>query len=149
MDNLKTYRVVVDGVYYGKNRTFPALNDYIHACGRHPQIGAKMKRDYQMIAANAIRKQLGKCRITRQVDIHYSYFEADQKRDKDNINAFFAKVFADALQAAQVLINDGWHEIRKYSQDYAVDSKRPRVEITITEVLHAKQDTEREHLPKR
>ena len=43
------HKVVIKGNYYGRTRTLPDLNDYLHECARHPQMGAKMKRDYQMI----------------------------------------------------------------------------------------------------
>ena len=52
------HKVVIKGNYYGRTRTLPDLNDYLHECARHPQMGAKMKRDYQMIVCNAIRTQL-------------------------------------------------------------------------------------------
>lgn len=43
------HKVVIKGNYYGRTRTLPDLNDYLHECARHPQMGAKMKRDYQMM----------------------------------------------------------------------------------------------------
>ena len=48
------HKVVIKGNYYGRTRTLPDLNDYLHECARHPQMGAKMKRDYQMIVCNAL-----------------------------------------------------------------------------------------------
>ena len=45
------HKVVIKGNYYGRTRTLPDLNDYLHECARHPQMGAKMKRDYQKLAA--------------------------------------------------------------------------------------------------
>jgi hypothetical protein len=44
------YKFVIEGKYYGEN-TLPDLNNYIHECSRHPQCGAKMKRESMMIAA--------------------------------------------------------------------------------------------------
>lgn len=38
------HKVVIKGNYYGRTRTLPDLNDYLHECARHPQMGAKMKR---------------------------------------------------------------------------------------------------------
>lgn len=75
------HKVVIKGNYYGKTRTFPDLNDYIHECARHPQKGAKIKRDYQMIACNAIRTQLPRLVINNPIIIHYHFYEADKQRD--------------------------------------------------------------------
>lgn len=65
------HKVVIKGNYYGRTRTLPDLNDYLHECARHPQMGAKMKRDYQMIVCNAIRTQLPRLTITNPIIIHY------------------------------------------------------------------------------
>ena len=35
------HKVVIKGNYYGRTRTLPDLNDYLHECARHPQMGAK------------------------------------------------------------------------------------------------------------
>ena len=63
------HKVVIKGNYYGRTRTLPDLNDYLHECARHPQMGAKMKRDYQMIVCNAIRTQLPRLTITNPIII--------------------------------------------------------------------------------
>ena len=62
------HKVVIKGNYYGRTRTLPDLNDYLHECARHPQMGAKMKRDYQMIVCNAIRTQLP--RLANKVSVY-------------------------------------------------------------------------------
>ena len=111
------------------------LNDYLHACGRSPQIGGKMKRDYQMLASNAIRTQLGRVKISNSVKIHYRFYESDERRDPSNIASFCIKVFEDSLQQCGVLPNDGWANIAGYSQDFFVDKSNPRIEITISEVV--------------
>ena len=128
------HSVVIKGKYYGKDNVFPGLNDYIHSCSRHPQVGAKMKRDYQLIASNAIRLQLGKLAIPNPVRIHYVFYEATEKRDPSNIASFFVKVFEDALQQCGVLKNDNWRYLKGYSQEFYIDRKNPRVEVTIEEL---------------
>ncbi len=129
------YKVIIKGVYYGKNRTMPCLNDYLHECSRHPQAGGRIKREYQMIAANAIRRCLGKTKAKKPISLHYSFYEADRKRDKGNIFSFADKVFEDALQAVGFIPNDNWCWISKIeSPDFFVDSKNPRIEVTMTEV---------------
>lgn len=128
------HSVVIKGKYYGKDNVFPGLNDYIHSCSRHPQVGAKMKRDYQLIASNAIRLQLGKLAILNPVRIHYAFYEATEKRDPSNVASFFVKVFEDALQKCGVLKNDNWRYLKGYSQEFHIDRANPRVEVTIEEL---------------
>ena len=44
------------------------------------------------------------------------------------------KFVQDALVRCKVLQNDGWKEIIGFSDDWAVDKTRPRVEIEIIEM---------------
>lgn len=127
------YKFTIAGEYYGKN-TMPDLNNYLSECSRHPQAGGKMKRDYMMIASNAIRRQLNHVKIPGRVKIHYRYYETSKRRDPSNISAFAIKVIEDALQKCGVISNDGWANIAGYSQDFFVDKDNPRIEVTITEV---------------
>jgi Holliday junction resolvase RusA-like endonuclease len=128
------YKMTIRGNFYGKNKIFPSLNDYIHACAKSPQVGAKMKRDYQMIACNAIRKQLSRVSIKRPIKIHYFFYEPDCKRDISNVASFFVKVFEDALQDCKVIPNDNWAHVKGYTQDFEIDAVNPRVEIVIEEI---------------
>ena len=128
------YKFTIEGNYYGKNRVMPDLNNYISACSHHHLRGAKMKKDYMMVASLAIRKQLKGVKITKQVYIDYHHYEADMRRDKSNAASFATKVIEDALQVCGVIQNDGWANIAGYSQEFDVDKNRPRIEVTITEV---------------
>ena len=64
--------------------------------------------------------------------IHYLWIEPSRRRDKDNV-AFAKKFIQDALVEGGVLRNDGWAEIEHFTDDFAVDPKNPRVEVTIEE----------------
>lgn len=97
-------------------------------------MGAKMKRDYQMIVCNAIRTQLPRLTINNPIIIHYRFYEPDKQRDKGNIFAFADKVFQDALQKCGVIKNDGWKEIDNFTHDFYVDKKNPRIEIFLEEI---------------
>jgi len=127
-------KFVIEGIYYGKKRTFPDLNDYIHACGRNPHIGGRMKRDYQMIACNAIRKQLPRVTIKNPVKIHYTFYESDMGRDFSNIASFGTKIIEDALQQCGVLRNDNQVWVKGYTHDFGIDKLRPRIEVEIEEL---------------
>lgn len=128
------YKFVIKGCFYGKNRVFPDLNDYLHACAKHYSIGGKMKKDYQMIASNAIRMQLKRLEIIKPVRIHYDFYEADIKRDASNIASFAVKVIEDALQACKIIKNDNILYLKGYSQEFYLDEKNPRIEVFIREV---------------
>lgn len=130
---MSEYFFKIEGRYYGDN-TFPDLNNYLSECGRHPMKGGKLKKDYMMIACNAIRKQLPRVAILGRVKIHYRYYEASKKRDPSNVSSMAIKVIEDALQKCGVISNDGWANIAGYSQDFFVDKDNPRIEVTITEV---------------
>ena len=126
------YKFVIKGEFYGEN-TFPDLNNYLSSCGRHYQVGAKMKRDYMLIASNAIRKALPRVKISGRVYIHYRYYEKTKRRDPSNVSSFAVKVIEDALQQCGVITNDGWANIAGYSQDFFLDKNNPRIEVTIRE----------------
>ena len=47
----------IEGAFFGE-KCFPGLNDLLHEAERHPQAYNRMKRQYQMVAVNAIRRDL-------------------------------------------------------------------------------------------
>lgn len=108
--------------------TLPGLNEYINAERTNRYKAAKLKKDTErmiMLCTPMIK-------ITKPVTIHYKWVEKDRRRDKDNIS--FAKKFVqDALVKKGVLKNDGWKEIVNSYDEFEVDPKNPRVEITIKE----------------
>ena len=121
---MKKYKLTIPGL-------LPGLNEYIDAersyKGKYK--AASMKR----------RTQLRGVRFTRPVVIRYLWVEPSRRRDKDNI-AFAKKFIQDALVEAGVLRNDGWSEIEGFSDDFALDPKNPRVEVTIEEYEGGKQN---------
>lgn len=96
--------------------------------------GSEMKREWQKKCEVPIRNALKGRKLSTPIDIHYHYFEIDKRRDKGNIHAFCQKVFEDCLQDVGALNNDGFTDIRNFTVEFDVDSKNPRIEITITEV---------------
>lgn len=112
--------------------TLPGLNEYIEAERAHRQKGAAMKRKWQRSVELALRKQI--CRPLREpVIMHYTWYEPNRRRDKDNISSFGRKVIQDALVHMKALKNDGWNNIDHFTDDFAVDKPHPRVEIEIEE----------------
>lgn len=112
----------------------PGLNDYILAERTHRIKGAEMKAESEFIISAAIVQQIRGVRFTRPVIIRYRFFEPDRRRDKDNISGYAHKVIQDSLVRCGVIRNDGWNNIENYSDEFAIDKKNPRIEVTIREI---------------
>ena len=110
------------------------LNDYTAACRRNAYAGAKMKAANERIVIIAIRQQLKKVRISKPVIMEYTWIEPNMRRDLDNISSFGRKVIQDALVQTGVLKNDGWKEIKGFSDSFRIDRKNPRIEVRIKEI---------------
>lgn len=121
------YRLTIPG-------TLPGLNEYINAERRNKYLGAKTKRQAQAVVVCCAKKQLRGVRLQKRVVMRYHWYERNRRRDMDNISSFGRKVIQDGLVTAGVLKNDGWKEIAGFSDAFAVDRKKPRIEIEI-EVL--------------
>lgn len=110
----------------------PGCNEYINAQRRDRQLGARLKRETEERIMWAIRQQMRGVHFDKPVYMRYLWVEKNRKRDKDNI-AFARKFVQDALVKSGVLRNDGWGEIAGFSDAFAVDAKRARVEVEILE----------------
>ena len=112
--------------------TLPGLNDYIEAERAHRQKGAALKRKCQRDIAAVLKKQV-KGPLREPVVMRYTWVEKDRRRDKDNVSSFGRKIIQDTLVSMNALRNDGWANIARFSDEFRVDKKRPRVEIEILE----------------
>ena len=110
----------------------PGLNDYVDAERTHRQMGGKFKRRWQNAVFNALRSQI-RAPLREPVYLSYLWVEKDRRRDKDNVSSFGRKVIQDALVQMHALRNDGWNNISGFSDSFAVDKGRPRIEIEIEE----------------
>lgn len=97
----------IKGAFYGE-KCFPGLNDMLHEAERHPKAYNDMKRQYQMIAVNAIRRDLRGFKAKGRVELNYTFCEPKKgnKRDYDNIVAAARKIITDALVRTGVLKDD-------------------------------------------
>lgn len=100
-------KFIIKGAYYG-DKCFPGLNDMLHEAERHPKAYNDMKRQYQMIAVNAIRRDLRGFKAKGRVRLNYTFGEPRKgnKRDYDNIVASARKIITDALVKSNVLVDD-------------------------------------------
>lgn len=111
----------------------PGLNDYIKAERGNRYAAAKLKEETEEQIITAAKVQLRGIRFSCPVIMHYTWYEPDKRRDKDNI-AFARKFVQDALVKCKVLRNDGWAEIENFTDAFLVDKKNPRVEVWFEEV---------------
>ena len=110
------------------------LNEYTSANRTNPYKGGKMKHDNENTVIWAIRSQLRGIHINNPVMLKYDFYEPNKKRDLDNISSFAHKVIQDSLVKTEVLKNDGWNEIVGFLDQFYLDKKYPRIEVTIVEV---------------
>ena len=113
--------------------TLPNLNDYITTERRNRYQAAAMKKQCESIVMHAARS-LGKWQADKPVYMIYHWYEANRRRDLDNISSFGRKVIQDALVKAHVLKNDGWKEIIGFEDKFYIDSKKPKIVVEIVEV---------------
>lgn len=110
-----------------------SLNEYIDECRRNPRAGNRMKREAEELVIWSAKASL-RGKIPTPCVMHYTWYEPNRKRDLDNISGFGHKVIQDALVKAKYLPGDGWAHIRGIRDDYQVDRKNPRIEVTFEEV---------------
>lgn len=104
------------------------LNEYTVANRSNRYQGAAVKkRNQQQVLASLI-----KCRDTydEPVYIKIVWYEANRKRDKDNI-AFGKKYILDALVQKGILRNDTWECVAGFEDRFEVDKAHPRIEVKI------------------
>ena len=118
--------------------TLPGLNDYLRAerkfSNRH-SCGNDMKQQCQMLISNAIRLQLKRLHINAPVNIRYSFYEPNRKRDLDNIAGVAHKFIQNAFVRCNVIDNDGWNDIVGFSDEFHIDRHNPRIEVTLVEAV--------------
>lgn len=111
-----------------------SLNDYISRCRANHYKGAAYKAKQQEIVERAIIKQLGRIHITKPVTLNYEWYEYNTRRDLDNVAGWGHKVIQDALTACNVLSNDGWKNIKGFTDVFAIDRENPRIVVYLEEV---------------
>lgn len=73
-------------------------------------------------------------KFKKRIFIEYNFYEPNTRRDKDNVAGYFIKIFQDALVQSGAIDNDGWKNIRGWSNYFDVDKANPRIEVIIEEM---------------
>ena len=108
----------------------PGINEYTAQQRANKYGGNLMKRHAQKGIEAEIRAAKLKP-IKSPVTILYTFYEPNKRRDKDNIAGFAHKVIQDALVSCGILKDDAWDYIIAFSDEFHVDKKQPRVEVTL------------------
>ena len=121
------YRFTIPGV-------LPGLNEVTQANRTHWAAGAKQKKAFTEGIAWVLREQARYLKEPIGLAVYtYCWYCADKRRDPSNI-ASACKFVEDALQAAGIIKNDGWKNVRGISHLFDVDADNPRLELKIQEV---------------
>lgn len=113
--------------------SFPGLNEYINAERTNRYKAAAMKRQVEHTVILAAKKCLRGKKFDRPVVMHYTWYEKNRRRDKDNVSSFGRKCIQDALVKGGWLAGDGWKHITGFSDRFSVDAAHPRIEVEIEE----------------
>jgi hypothetical protein len=108
-----------------------ALNEYI-GIERTPRYGRAMAADTKKRETERVRLQALELPAVKKypVRIAMTWYCPDQKHDPDNI-AFAKKFVLDGLVRAGVLKQDGWKQIKGFTDDFEIDATNPGVEVVI------------------
>ena len=107
------------------------LNTYINAERRH-----RMQRETNVCIAylkQAINKGFDIDRVKYPLQITFKWYAKDRRKDLDNI-AYAKKYIMDAMQKVNLIENDGYKQVQRYTDIYLVDKDNPRVEIEIRSI---------------
>lgn len=129
-----TIRFIIKGAYYG-DKCFPGLNDLLHEAERHPKAYNTMKQQYQMLAVNAIRRNLRGFKAQGLVIPHYKFCEPlkGNKRDYDNIAAAGRKIINDALTKTGTIKDDS-PKYLGYGTNTFIYADEPFIEVLLETV---------------
>ena len=108
------------------------LNKFINLQRSNRYAGAKAKKDQTNLCTMYIKRAMANGLKVEQypITVKFNLVMPNRRKDKDNI-AFAKKFCLDSMQAAGLIVNDGWKEIDGFEDTFEVDKDNPRVEISI------------------
>ena len=110
----------------------PSLNQVIAASKKHWSHYSKEKKRWtDRVWAES--KAAGLRPMTPPRRLHFIWHMPSLKRDPDNLRGITAKYVIDGLVKANVIPDDGPKQISGFRDDFVLDRKSPRIEITLEE----------------
>ena len=110
------------------------LNSYINAERRHRMQAANIKKRETNICIVYLKQAVSQgFEIEHdQYPLHvtFKWYAKDRRKDLDII-AYAKKYIMDAMQKVELIENDGYKQVQRYTDIYLVDKEKPRVEIEI------------------
>lgn len=128
-------KFVIKGTFCG-DKTFPSLNQYLSEIGRNPKAGGRYKKQFVMIATNAIRRDLKRFKTDKPVILHYKFYEPKKgaKRDFMNVFSLADKFVEDALRDCNVIPDDGPKYVKNCTHEFYYTDGVPYIEVEIEEL---------------
>lgn len=122
----------IKGNHYHE-KCFPGLNDLLHAAEKNPKDYNAMKRKFQTIAVNAIRRDLRGKKCEGKVSLHYTFCEPARgnKRDYDNICSAGRKIITDALVKTKTIVDDSPKYLEYGSNKFVYSEGQPFIRVEI------------------
>lgn len=114
---------------------FMHLNEYIRLERGNKFAAASLKKDETYRAYVDALKHRRNAIKEYPVSIHFAWYTKDAKVDPDNV-AFAKKYILDGMVEAKVIEKDSRKFINGFSDDFFVDAKSPRVEVSILPYPH-------------
>lgn len=110
---------------------FPSLNDYVNAERSNRFMGAKMKKYYTDYVTQLLLEESWES-FDKPVAISFEWYEANQKRDPDNI--IFAKKFIlDGMVKAGLIPNDTQKYVLAFDDSWTVLPDHIGVMVSVVE----------------
>ena len=107
------------------------LNEYIRINRGNKFLANKAKQENDETVLWCAKSQLRGIRIRGRAKINFTWFCDSKRLDPDNI-CFAKKFIMDGLVKAGVLENDGWKEVKGFTDTFMVDKKNPRIKVEIS-----------------
>lgn len=125
----------IRGAFCG-DKCFPSLNQYLAEIGRNPKCGGQYKKQYIMIATNAIRRDLKRFKTSKPIILHYTFAEPRKgmKRDRGNIFSLADKFIEDALRDCKVIPDDSPQYVINFTHEFIYTDSIPFIRVEIEEV---------------
>jgi|ERR1035437_1318899 hypothetical protein len=106
------------------------FNTFQNATRMNKFVGSKIKKEQTELVYWACKEQKAKEVKVYPHIIIYKWFSKDNRKDIDNV-AFAKKFINDGLVMAGVLKGDGRKFINGFMDEFYIDAKNPRVEISL------------------
>lgn len=115
------------------NGTLLDFNKYINSNRTGARSGAEDKRNQDIIVFYYAKQQLRDVKIQKQIKVHITWIEPDERRDPDNV-ASAIKFILDALVLAGILEGDRRKNIKSIYHEFETDKNNPRIEVELEEI---------------